>query len=114
MDEQAIVKEISLPLYRAKGWMQFLGIVMIIQGVLAALTIIGIIFAWLPIWLGVLLFKAAGAADSAAFTGDKYRLIESLSSIKVYFIINGVMMLIAVGFFAVVVFFSGMAAVMGL
>jgi len=114
MDEQAIVKEISLPLYRAKGWMQFLGIVMIIQGVLAALTIIGIIFAWLPIWLGVLLFKAAGAADSAAFTGEKYRLIESLASIKIYFIINGVMMLITVGFFAVVVFFSGMAAVMGL
>ncbi len=42
---QALVREISLPLYQAQGWMKFLGIVMIVQGVLTALTIIGIIFA---------------------------------------------------------------------
>jgi len=46
----------------------------------------------------VLLFKAAGAADSAMFTGDKSRLIESLRHVKTFFIINGVMMLLIVAF----------------
>ncbi len=113
MDEQAVVKELSIPLYQSKGWIQFLGIVMIIQGILAALTIIGIVFAWLPIWLGVLLFRAAGAVDSAAFTGDKHQFLDALRNLKTYFIINGLVMLISVGFLAVVFFLGGMAALMG-
>ena len=44
------------PLYEARGWMKFLGIVMVIAGIFTAITIVGIIIAWLPIWLGVLLF----------------------------------------------------------
>jgi len=114
MDEQALVKEISRPLYESKGWMQFLGVVMIIQGVVVALTIIGIIVAWLPIWLGVLLFKSAGSAYDAAYTGNRLQLIQSLRDMKLYFIINGVVMLISVGFIGLVIFHGGMAASMGL
>ena len=111
---QNVVKEITHPLYQAKGWMQLLGVVMIIEGILVALTIVGIVVAWLPIWLGVLLFKAAGAADSAMFTGDKNRLIESLGNVKTFFIINGVMMLLMVALFGAVFFLGGMAAFMGM
>ena len=111
---QNLVKEIAHPLYQAKGWMQLLGVVMIIEGILAALTVVGIIFAWLPIWLGVLLFKAAGAADSAMFTGEKSRLIESLRNVKTFFIINGVMMLLIVALFGAIFFLGGMAAFMGM
>jgi hypothetical protein len=48
----------------------------------------------LPIWLGVLLFKAAGAAEAAQLTGDRMQLEESLRKIKTYFVINGLLMLI--------------------
>ena len=105
---QTLVREISLPLYQAQGWMKFLGVVMIVQGILTALTIIGIIFAWLPIWLGVLLFKSAGQAESAQYSGDKFRLIQSLEHIKLYFIINGVVMLLTVGFFLFIFFIGGL------
>ena len=32
-----------------KGWLKFLGILTIIAGALQVLTIVGIVFAWLPI-----------------------------------------------------------------
>ena len=107
-----LVKEIVYPIYQAKIWMQLLGVVMIIQGILTALTIFGIVIAWLPIWLGVLLFKAAGSADSAMFSGQKFQLLESLRNIKTYFVINGVLMLLMVVFIGFVFFLGGMAALM--
>ena len=87
-------KSIALPLYEAKGWMKFLGIVMIISGVLMVLTIYGIILAWLPIWLGVLLFQAAGRADRAYVGNDEAMFVDALSKVRRFFVINGVLMLI--------------------
>ncbi|MFO7651171.1 MAG: DUF5362 family protein, partial [bacterium] len=40
------------------GWLKFFGIVTIIAGALNALSLVGILWAWLPIWLGVLLVQA--------------------------------------------------------
>ena len=105
---QAFVRETSLPLYQAQGWMKFLGVMMILQGALTALTIIGIIVAWLPIWLGILLFKAAGHAEAAQYSGDKARLIEALAQLKLYFIINGIVLLIMVGFMVFGIFIGGL------
>ncbi|NIW79677.1 MAG: hypothetical protein GWN16_09545, partial [Calditrichae bacterium] len=55
-----------LQLKRSAGtmsaWLKFLGIVSIISGAVVAITIVGIIIAWLPIWLGVLLFQAGDRA----------------------------------------------------
>ncbi len=60
MDERGeIVRELSAPLASGRGWIKFLGILSIVSGALGALSIIGILWAWLPIWLGVLLFQAA-------------------------------------------------------
>jgi len=113
MDEQAIVKEISIPLYQAKGWLQFLAVMEILGGIMAALTIFGIIVAWLPIWQGVILFKAASAAETSAITGDKTQLVISLRQVKLFFMINGIVMLIGVGFALLAFFFGGMLAFMG-
>ena len=68
--EQKVVREVSLPLFSSKGWIKFLGILMIIYGVIAAMTIVGIIFAWLPIWLGVLLNQTANRIEQAHLAGD--------------------------------------------
>lgn len=94
MEEQnQVIKELSLPIYQAKGWMKLLAVVMIIYGILIALSIIGIIIAWLPIWLGVLLWQAATATETAQVTGRKGLLLEALGKIKLFFIINGVLLL---------------------
>lgn len=114
MDEQAVVKEISVPLYQAKLWLQFLAVIELLGGVLVAFTIFGIIVAWLPIWQGVILFKAANAIQASAITGDKIQLLQAQRQVKLFFMINGIVMLIGViGMALMVLFFGGMAAFMG-
>ena len=96
-DDQAnLIKEVSIPIYQARGWMKLLGVLMIIGGVFYALTIIGIIIAWLPIWMGVVLYQAGSSSEQAYFNGDKYSLIKSLSQLKLYFTIMGIMTLIGI------------------
>jgi hypothetical protein len=104
--EQTIVQEVSLPIYQSKGWMKLIGILSIIGGVLYALSIVGIIVAWIPIWMGVVLYKAASAIETAHQSGNKYALNESLGNIKTYFTIMGILTLISI------IFFVGMMCVM--
>ncbi|MCK4569508.1 MAG: hypothetical protein KAT76_04405 [Bacteroidales bacterium] len=95
-DQAKLIKEVSIPIYQARGWMKFLGVLMIIGGVFYALTIVGIIIAWLPIWMGVILYKAGSSSEQAYFNGDKYSLLKSLSQLKLYFTIMGIMTLIGI------------------
>ena len=97
--EQAIVQEVSLPIYQSRGWMKLSAVLAIIGGVFSALSIVGIIFAWIPIWMGVVLYKAASSIETAEETGGKYALNESLGNLKTYFTIMGVLNLIGIIFF---------------
>ena len=91
-----IVQELSMPIYQARGWLKFLGVLSIIAGVGQALSIVGILFAWLPIWMGVLMFQAGSSIDSAGQFGDKFAFLRSMGSLKTYFVLQGVLTLIAI------------------
>ena len=93
-NETQIVKVIGLPLYMAKGWLKFLGVLSIISGAFAVFSLWGILICWLPIWMGILLFKAAGNMEVAELNGDRAQLIEGLNRLKTYFTINGILTLI--------------------
>ena len=97
-----VVQQASLPLYEARGWLKFLGILSIIQGVLAALSIVGIILCWLPIWLGMLLLGSANRLEQAAQSGQVVVFVEAQRKLKTYFIINGVMTLVGLAAAAVI------------
>ena len=95
-NEENTVREVSLPLYGSKGWVKFLGVLMIIYGVLVALSIVGIIIAWLPIWLGILLVKTADSMQQAHLAGDKMAMIKAQNSLSTYFTVYGVLALIGI------------------
>ena len=67
-----------------------------VYGALMAISILGLVIAWLPIWMGYLLVKAANKAKVATAYGDQYALEESLQHIGNYFIINGIIIIIAI------------------
>ena len=75
-----------------------IGIVYIISGVLSALTIIGIIVAWLPIWMGVLLYQAGDRAVFAHMQNNPAELDSMMSKFKTYFTILGIIMIIGLFF----------------
>jgi hypothetical protein len=90
--ESEFVREASLPLYQARGWLKFVGIMMILGGIPSALALVGII----PIWQGVLLMQAAASIETAANTGQKFAFNSAMSNIKTFFVVNGILMLIGI------------------
>jgi hypothetical protein len=88
------------------GWMKFLGVISILQGILMIFTIWGIIIAWLPIWLGVILFRAANEAEMAS-AGLSAHLEAYLRRLNKYFLIQGILMLLMIVVGLIVAFVFG-------
>jgi hypothetical protein len=101
------IQDLSQPLASGKGWMKFVGIVFIIQGALTALTLVGIIIAWLPIWIGVLVMQSASAIERAQLSGDAVALKEALAKLRTYFVIQGVLILVGIALWIIGLFFYG-------
>lgn len=99
--EKNLIHEISNPLFQSKSWIKFLGILMLIYGIFIALSIVGLIIAWLPIWIGILLMQVASRIEQAQKLGNKIALIKAQSSLSTYFTVYGVMALIGLIFFVV-------------
>jgi hypothetical protein len=107
------INDLCQPLASGKGWMKFVGIMSIIQGVFTALSIVGILIAWLPIWIGVLIMQSAGALERAQLSGDAYALKECLTKLRTYFVIQGVLYLVGIALMVLYfMFFSAMLATM--
>jgi hypothetical protein len=96
LQDSHLIQELSAPIYQARGWLKFLGILSIIGGITQAISIVGILVAWLPIWMGVLMFQAGSSIDSAGQLGDKFAFLRSLGSLKTYFILQGVLTLLGI------------------
>ena len=108
-----LVKRLSVKAAGSAGWMKFLGVLSIIYGVLIIFSIWGILICWLPIWIGVILFKAAGDAEMAS-RGAPTQLEGFLEKINKYFLIQGILALIGLIVGLVFMFVFGVAAIMGL
>ena len=91
-------------------WVKLLGIINIVSGALAALSLVGIIIAWLPIWLGILLFQAGSRADEALASKRPDQLITMMEKLRLYFLIQGIMIIImfGVGILAFLIFGASM------
>jgi hypothetical protein len=109
-DQGNVVRELGLPVYESKGWLKLLGVVSILNGIVAALTIVGILFAWLPIWMGVLLYQSATSIERSQMTGDKAAFTHSLNKLKLYFTVSGVMAIIGLAIGVIAMIFGAFGA----
>jgi len=123
----SLVQYLDEPLYRARGWIQLMGILFLLHGVLMALSFVGTILSslpiwlglplslagiipcWLPIWLGLTLVSAAKNIRAAADFNDQKFLRLALDKIGLFFKINGVLIVIGL----VVGILAGVAVVLG-
>ena len=69
---------------------------MLVYGIFLALSIVGIIIAWLPIWLGILLMQASSRIKEAHLAGSKEALIKAQNNLSTYFTVYGVLALIGI------------------
>ena len=103
-----LVRQLSENVARSSGWMKFLGVLSIIQGVLFIFTLWGILICWLPIWLGIILFKAGDDAETAS-RGAPKRLLDYVAKLNRYFQIQGILALILIILVLIGFFLAGMA-----
>jgi hypothetical protein len=82
------------PLVQVAGWLKFLGILNIIAGVIYCLTIVGIIFGWLPIWIGVTLNKASNSLQTGYANRSQLVLRNGMESLALVVKIFGVLAVI--------------------
>jgi uncharacterized membrane protein len=90
------IQELSYPLYESRTWIKVWAYLSIVGGALQAITLVGIIFAWLPIWMGILLLKVVKAVETAQATGDKFAFLESQTALKTFFTIMGIITVIGI------------------
>ncbi len=93
---------LSAVLYQGKGWIRFTGILTILTGVLQALTIVGLIYAWIFIWLGILLCGAASQITIAHEQSETLAMATALDKFRLYFKILGILAVIGLVVGAVV------------
>lgn len=112
--DTGVIRQVMSPLVNGKFWMKLLGVMMIISGALQVLSIIGIVWAWIPIWLGVLLFQSAGAAEQASSTEDAVLAERATDKLRLFFMIQGILMLVALVLVGLMMLFGGFAMVAGM
>jgi hypothetical protein len=95
------ISNVMRPLSDVAGWMKLIGTLAIIWGVILALSIVGLIVAWLPIWMGVLLRRAADESVVANRTGHEANAVAATSSLHTIFKVQGVILLVMLALWAV-------------
>jgi low temperature requirement protein LtrA len=102
-------------LSRAAGWMKAMGILSIVGGILSAITIVGIIYAWLPIWMGVIVYQAGKSAQIASTNKDETKLMEVVSKIRLFFVISVIVSIVAYAFaiIAGIIYLFGLFSMIG-
>lgn len=103
--EEMMVRELMQPLKNATGWIKFLGVVLIVYGIIMAISIVGLLIAWLPIWLGVLLMRAAKNTNMAYYQGNKAAVLAALGNVGSFFTVYGVVALIGIIFSVILIVF---------
>lgn len=113
--QESAVIALSEPLSKCGFWLKLMAV---LQFLYAGIYIIGsfgigIIFAWLPVWMGVLMWQAANRARDAALSGDLMTAITAQNKIKLLIIIMGVITLLSIVlalFFIVLIGFIGVSS----
>ena len=90
-NQSMLVRQLGMPIYQGRGWMKVLGILMIVQGVVTVFSIVGILIAWLPIWIGVVLYPSATIMERAYLTGNPVEFVRSLDKLRLFFMIQGIL-----------------------
>src|SRR5690625_4592337 len=101
-----LIKSVSSPLYGARGWIKLLAVVALIYGVLMATGIVGLIVAWLTMWLGALLWPRTRALEQASLAGDTERFLYAQKKIATWFTITGIVLLLQLLLMLVVMFWG--------
>ena len=94
-------------LLEGRFWLYLIAWALIIGGGIEVLSIVGIIFAWIPIWTGIVLIQVAGRLSTAQATGEAADFAQVLTKLRLYFMITGIPTLIWIIFLVLGLLYFG-------
>lgn len=108
-DYASRIAQISATLHQSSGWMKLIAVITLL-GIAFTLihsiwtlgrfffslrwSLVSLALSIIPVWTSVLLFRAASHVSDAAATGNDQQLRLTLDQLRLYFKINGVLLLI--------------------
>lgn len=90
------IQRFAAILQRGRFWMSLIAWVLIIGGIVDVFTVVGILYAWIPIWAGIVLLMAGGDIGMAASTGEVVDFTRALERLRLYFKIMGITFLVLI------------------
>lgn len=98
------------PLHRTRNWMKFLAVLLFVAGAINALSVVGLLVAWIPVLVGLLLWQAAGAltdgypsdADLLRRASERLRHLFMTYAVLAVVALVGFVMLLGLGFIAAI------------
>jgi hypothetical protein len=97
------------PLHRARGWMRFLAILLYVTAGLQILTVVGLLVAWIPALIGVMLWQTATALGDG-HPADVMLLRRATDKLRQIFITYAVLAIVALSGFALLLGLGVIAA----
>ena len=83
------ISGLIFPLYQSLFWVRLFATCLVFYGALITVTGIGVLFAWVPIWIGMLLLLAAKAISLAYKENDQQAFMQFMSRLKTIFTLLG-------------------------
>ena len=83
------INNLIFPLFQSLFWIRLFAACLIFYAALITVTGVGVLVAWIPIWIGILLLLAAKAISLAYNENDEQAFMQSLSRLKTIFTILG-------------------------
>jgi len=83
------INSLIFPLYQSLFWVRLFAACLIFYGALITVTGIGVLVAWIPIWIGILLLLAAKAISLAYKENDEQAFMRFMSRMKTIFTLLG-------------------------
>lgn len=83
------IRRLVYPLYQSLLWIRLFAACLIFYGALITVTGVGVLVAWLPMWIGVILLLASKSIATAYKENDEDAFMHSISRLKTIFITLG-------------------------
>lgn len=99
-------RALLMPLIRNIRWMKWLGGILIGIGVLYCAMIVGLIFGWLPIWIGLLAYQSARRLEEVEESNDEESAVDAITRLGTYFKVSGIAALVTVAIYAFLAIYS--------
>lgn len=92
-------------------WIKILAYYLIINGAFTALSVVGLVIAWLPIWTGLLLLQFAKGTESYATDGDPDDLLAAFNKLAIFFQITGITIVVVFALAGLIIVAGSIASI---